>query len=89
MSLPLITKGNPANFHDNWIYSQSARAASVLSTHFTSFEKQYQFFNGLDVLKGLLLVYTNHINNEKCMHHITKAYLYSTSLNKIKNFPFS
>ncbi len=48
---------------DNRIYSQGARAASVVSTqsYFTSFEKQYQVFNGLDGHKGPLLVYTNII----------------------------
>ncbi len=51
-------------------------------------------FNGLDGLKGPLLVhvYTNHINNEKCMHHgflAPHAYLCSTSLiksNKLATF---
>ncbi len=54
MSLALITKSNPADFHDNPICSQGPRAASVLSTQsgFTPFEKLYQVFNGLD---GLIL----------------------------------
>ncbi len=38
------------NFCDNRMYIQSARAAFVLSTQscFSSFEEQYQVFNGLD-----------------------------------------
>ena len=38
----------------------------------------------IDGLKGPLLVYTNHINNRKHMHHgflAPRAYLCSTSLN--------
>ncbi len=40
-SLALITKSKPADFCDNWICSQGARAAFVLSTQscFTPFEK--------------------------------------------------
>ena len=83
-SLALITKSNLINFCDNRMYSQGASAASVLSTQscFSSFEKQYQVFNGLDGLKIPLLVYTNHINNEKHVHHgflAPWAYLCSTS----------
>ncbi len=67
------------------MYSQGARAASVLSTRscFCSFEKQYQVFNGLDGLRVPLLVYTNHIDNEKHVHHgflAPRPYLCSTSL---------
>ncbi len=84
-SLALITKRTPVIFCDNRRYSQGARAASVLSTqsYFTTFEKEYQVFNGLDGLKVRLLVYTNHINNEKHVHHGFLApwsYLCSTSL---------
>ncbi len=64
------------------MYSEGARAASVLSTQscFSSFEKQYQVLNGLDGLKGPLLVYTNHMNNEKHVYHgflALQAYLCS------------
>ncbi len=71
MSLALMTKSNPANFRDNRIYSQGARAVSVLSTQscFSRFKKEYQVFNGLDGLKGPLLVCTNHTNNEKHLLH--------------------
>ncbi len=84
-SLALMTKSTPVIFCDNRLYSQGARAASVLSTQscFSSFEKQYQVFNGLGGLKVSLLVYTNHINNEKHVHHGFLApwpYLCSTSL---------
>ena len=84
-SLALITKSTPVIFCDNRMYSQGARAASVLSTQscFSTFEKQYQVLNGIDVLKVPLLVYTNHINNEKHVHHgflAPRAYLCSTSL---------
>ncbi len=53
---------------------------------FSSFEKQYQVFNGLDGLQVPLLVCTNHINNEKHVHHgflAPRLYLCSTSLNKL------
>ncbi len=88
-SLALIRNSNHANFSDHRINCQDARAASVLSTLscLPSFEKQYQVFNGLDGLKGPLLVYTNHINNKKHMHHdflAPQAYLSSTSLSMIQ-----
>ncbi len=69
MLLALMTKSTPVIFCDNPMHSQSARAASVLITQswFSSFEKQYQVFNGLDGLKVPL--HTNHINNEKHVHH--------------------
>ncbi len=47
----------------------------------------FTIHNGLDGLKGPLLVYTNHINNEKRMHHgflAPHAYLCSTSLLNIQ-----
>ncbi len=80
-----VLKSNPANFRDNRICSLGARAASILSTQScsSSFEKQYQVFNDLDGLKGPLLVYTNHINKERHVHHgflAHQAYLCSTSL---------
>ncbi len=43
MSLALITKGNPANFSDNRMYSQGVIAASVLSTQ--SFVSNFTFLN--------------------------------------------
>ncbi len=87
-----MTKSTPIIFCDNRMYSQGARAASVLSTEscFLSFEKWYHVFNGLKGLKVPLLVYTNHINNEKHVHHgflpgmgsflAPRPYLCSTSL---------
>ncbi len=80
-----MTKGTPGIFCDNRMYSQGARAASVLSTKscFSSFEKQYKVFNGLDGIKVPLLIYTNRINNEKHVHHgflAPRPYLCSTSL---------
>ncbi len=42
----------------------------------------YQDFHAIDGLKGPLLVYTNHINHEKPMHHgflAPQVYLCSTS----------
>ncbi len=84
-SLALITKSTPVIFCDNRMYSQGARAASVLSTQscFSTFEKQYQVSNGLDGLKVPLLVYTNHINHKKHVDHgflAPRPYLCSTSL---------
>ncbi len=84
-SLALMPKSTPVIFCDNRMYSQGARAASVLSTHscFSTSQKQYRVFNGLDGLKVPLLVYTNHINNKKHVHHgflAPRPYLCSTSL---------
>ncbi len=79
------------NFCVNQMSSKGARAASVLSTQscFFSFEKWYRLLNGLDGIKGSILVYTNHINYEICIEHCFLApwvYLCSTSLNKfLKN----
>ncbi len=88
-SLALTTKSTPVIFCDNRMYSQGDRAASVLSTQscFSSFEKQYHVLNGLDGLKVPLLVYTNHINNKKHVHHgflAPRPYLCSTFLNMKK-----
>ncbi len=93
-SLALMTKSTAVIFCDNRMYSHSARAASVLSTQscFSSFEKQYQVFNGLEGLKVPLLVSTNHINNEKHVQHwflALRPYLCSTSLNPIEKFKSS
>ncbi len=99
-SLALVSRSYNANFHNNRICSQGTRAASIWSTQsgFTSFEKQYliqylTIFNGLDGLKGPLLVYNYHINNERHMHHgflAPQAYLCSRVLNPsrtVKPFP--
>ncbi len=85
--LALLPKGGHKKIPEKMCktFARHCRAASVLSTQscFSSFEKQYQVFNGLDGVKVPLLVCTNHITNEKHAHHgflAPRPYLCSTSL---------
>ncbi len=89
-TLALITKMYHANFLINRMSSQGARASSVLSTPscFSSFEKWYRLLYGLNGIKGSILVWTNHINYEKCIEQWFLApwvYLCSTSLTWCKS----
>ena len=72
-----------------FMFNEGSSYGFTIHPIFTRICMLYEVFNGLDGLKGPLLVYIIHINNEKHMHHgflASQVYLCSTSLMTLRCF---